>query len=131
MSGRLLDTNHLGLAVRRGSPSFARLKAELNRGMRVGTIVPVLCEIEFGVCQVAKPDEYRVALQQLLRMVRLWPLTNTTARLYGEIASDLKRRGKALSQVMLAALCREMDLTLVTTDRDFAALSWLKFEDWS
>jgi len=37
-----------------------------------------------------------------------------------------------LSQVdiMLAALCRELDLTLVTTDKDFAALPWLKTESW-
>ena len=33
--------------------------------------------------------------------------------------------------MMLAALCRELDLTLVTTDQDFAALSWLKTENWS
>lgn len=133
MSGRLLDTNHLGLAVRRGSPVFARLQSELKRGQRVGTIVPVLCEIEFGACQVARPDVYRQALTDLLRMVRLWPLTLATARLYGEIAFDLKQRGRVLSQVdiMLAALCREMDLTLVTTDHDFAALPWLKAEDWS
>ena len=44
----------------------------------------------------------------------------------------MKRRGRVLSQVdiMLAALCREMDPILVTTDRDFAALPWLKVEDW-
>jgi len=32
---------------------------------------------------------------------------------------------------MLAALCREMDLTLVTTDNDFTALPWLKTENWT
>jgi tRNA(fMet)-specific endonuclease VapC len=93
----------------------------------------VLCEIEFGACQVVNPDVYRNGLQQLLRMIRIWPLTTTTARYYGEIADDLRRRGKVLSQVdiMLAATCRELDLVLVTTDRDFAALPWLKVEDWS
>jgi tRNA(fMet)-specific endonuclease VapC len=71
-------------------------------------------------------------MKQALQLVRLWPISETTARFYGEIANDLRRRGKALSQIdtMLAALCREMDLTLVTTDKDFVALPWLKTENW-
>jgi predicted nucleic acid-binding protein len=72
-------------------------------------------------------------MRQILQLVRIWPLSETTARLYGEIANDLRRRGRALSQIdiMLAALCREMDLTLVTADKDFAALPWLRTENWS
>lgn len=133
MSDRLLDTNHLGLAVRKHSQVFARLKAELGRGVRVGTCVPVLCEIEVGAGQVADPAKYRDGLKQILRMVRVWPLTLLTATHFGDIATDLKRRGRAMSQVdlMLAALCRELDLVLVTTDKDFAALPWLKTENWS
>jgi tRNA(fMet)-specific endonuclease VapC len=99
----------------------------------VGTCIPVLCEIEVGRQQVAHPDAYRRGLDDLLRKVRLWPLTLATAEHYGEISVDLKRRGRVLSQVdmMLAALCRELDLTLVTTDNDFAALPWLKTENWT
>jgi len=133
MSDRLLDTNHLGLAVRKHSQVFARLKAEIGRGVRVGTCVPVLCEIEVGAEQVANPAKYRRGLREVLRMVRQWPLSRATASHYGEIANDLMRRGRAMSQVdlMLAALSRELDLVLVTTDKDFAALPWLKTEDWS
>jgi len=60
-------------------------------------------------------------------------MTLTTAQLYGEIHQDLKRRGRALSpiDIMLVAVCHKMDLTLVTTDKDLAALPWLKTEDWS
>ena len=133
MSDRLLDTNHLGFAVRKHSKVFTRLKAEIARGIRVGTCVPVLCEIEVGAEQVADPAKYRKSLQEILRMVRQWPLSRATASHYGTIAYDLQRRGRAMSQVdiMLAALCRELDLTLVTTDKDFVALSWLKTENWS
>jgi predicted nucleic acid-binding protein len=124
MSHRLLDTNHLGLAVRRTSRVLGQIRAELARGVRVGTCLPVLCEIEVGASQVSNPNNYRNGLQEVLRMVRMWPLTHRTARLYGEIANDLKRRGRSLSQVdiMQAALCQELDLVLVTTDEDFAAL---------
>src|SRR5688572_24801133 len=110
-----------------------RIESELKRGVRVGTCVPVLCEIHVGACKVADPAGYRRSLEQVMRRVRVWPLTETTALLYGEIANDLRSRGRVLSQVdmMLAALCKELELTLVTTDKDFAALSWLKTEDWS
>jgi len=45
---------------------------------------------------------------------------------------ELRSRGRVLSQVemMLAALARVMDLTLVTADRDFEALSDLRTENW-
>ena len=40
---------------------------------------------------------------------------------------------KVLSQVdmMSAALARQMKLTILTTDRDFEALPWLRTEDWT
>jgi predicted nucleic acid-binding protein len=133
VNGRLLDTNHFGLAVRSGSQVFRRIHLELRRGVRIGTCIPVLCEIEVGACNVADPIGYHRGMKQILHMVRIWPLSETTARLYGEIANDLRSRGRALSAVdiMLAALCREMDVTLVTTDQDCAALPWLKTEDWT
>ena len=31
---------------------------------------------------------------------------------------------------MLAALCRQMNLTLLTTDRDFEALPDIRVENW-
>jgi predicted nucleic acid-binding protein len=93
----------------------------------------VLCEIESGRLKVSKPDVYRHRLNVLLNKIALWPLTRASAEYFGEIDQDLRRRGRSLTQVdiMLAALCRELDLTLVTTDKDFAALPWLKTEDWS
>jgi predicted nucleic acid-binding protein len=44
----------------------------------------------------------------------------------------LQKAGRALSQVdiMLAALARYMDATLLTTDNDFRALADIKTEDW-
>lgn len=97
----------------------------------MGTCVPVLCEIEAGIQQVSQPEAYRENLQRLLRQIRVWPIDPTTARMYGEIHHDLKRRGRALSQVdmMLAALAKQMGVTLATSDQDFAALD-IPRENW-
>lgn len=99
----------------------------------MGTCVPVLCEIEAGIQQVSQPDQYRANLDRLLRLVRVWPIDLVTARRYGEIHAELRRRGRALSQVdiILAALASQMGTILVTSDRDFEAIPGLRTEDWS
>jgi tRNA(fMet)-specific endonuclease VapC len=101
-------------------------------GIKIGICVPVLCEIEAGIQQIKRPDEYRLNLESLLRQVRIWPIDRLTATIYGSIHHDLKRRGRVLSQVdmMLAALARQMKLTLVSSDQDFAALPDIMTEDW-
>jgi predicted nucleic acid-binding protein len=132
MAGYLLDTNHLGQAVTRTSPVRRHLEEVRKSGIRVGTCVPVLCEIEAGILQVKRPDEYRQNLRRLFRQVRIWPLDWQTAQHFGEIYHALRRQGRILSQVdiMAAALARQMGLTVLTTDRDFEALPEIRTENW-
>ena len=125
MPAYILDTNHVGSAVDRASSVGQRIfEARLGR-VRVGTCLPVLCEIEAGIRQVRNQAKYRRDLNHLLRQLRLWPIDGKTARLYGDIYSELSRRGRILSQVdiMVAALARQMKLIILTTDRDWQ--SWI------
>lgn len=132
MVGYVLDANHLG-ATRPGSEIRKRILELPKKGIRIGTCIPVLCEVEVGIQQVREPEKYRRALRQLLRRVRIWPVDMETARIYGVIHQDLRRRGRVLSQVdiMLAALATQMGLTILTTDRDFEALPAIPTADWS
>jgi predicted nucleic acid-binding protein len=89
--------------------------------------------LESGIQQSQQPEHLRRTLRDHLRTtVRVWPLDPPIARLYGEIYNDLQRRGRALSQVdmMLVALSRMMNLTLLTSDRDFEALPDIRTENW-
>ena len=54
------------------------------------------------------------------------------APLYAEIYHDLRDRGRVLSQVnmLLAALSRSMDATVLTSDRDLDAFPDLRVENW-
>src|SRR5579884_1632503 len=121
MAGYLLDTNHLSAALDRVSPLRERLHQMHRQGGRIGTCVPVLCELEAGIQRTGRPQVLRRALDRLLREVRVWPLDLSLARVFGEFHLLLQARGRALSQVdiLLAALARQMNLTLLTTDRDF------------
>jgi predicted nucleic acid-binding protein len=131
-AGYLLDTNHLSRAVTPESTVRRRITELRQRGIKVGTCVPVLCEIEAGIEQVSRPDAYRQNLHRVLQQMRIWPIDPPTARLYGAIHHHLKQHGRVLSQVdmMLAALARQMSLTIVTSDQDFSALNDIVTENW-
>jgi predicted nucleic acid-binding protein len=92
----------------------------------------MLCELEAGIQQTPKPEENRRRLAQLLRHVRLWPLDSATARIYGKVFIELRDRGRALSQIdmVVAALARQHKVIVLTTDRDFEALTDLRLENW-
>jgi len=133
MPAFLLDTNHVGMAVDRASVVGQRIFKARLAGVRLGTCLPVLCEIEAGMRQVRHKVKYRRDLNHLLLQLRLWPIDLKTARNYGDIYTELRRRGRVLSQVdiMVAALARQLKLTVLTTDGDFGALPDIRTEDWS
>jgi tRNA(fMet)-specific endonuclease VapC len=128
----LLDCNHLPASLRKVSAVRERIHQARRVGHRFVSCHPVLCELEVGIQQTAKPDENRRRLSHLLRHVRLWPFNAETTRHYGAVYIELRRQGRALSQVdmMLAALARQHKLIILTTDRDFEAISDLAVENW-
>jgi tRNA(fMet)-specific endonuclease VapC len=133
MPAYLLDTNHIGRAVDRASIVGQRILEARLAGVPLGTCLPVLCEIEAGMRQVQHQVKYRRDLNHLLLQLRLWPVDLKTARIYGDLYIELRRLGRAFSQVdiMVAALARQRKLTILTTDRDFEALPDIRTADWS
>jgi tRNA(fMet)-specific endonuclease VapC len=132
MPGYLIDTNHLSAAIRRVSPVRDRIQ-QLNRsGVRLGTCIPVLCELEVGIPRAADQDNYRRRLQNVLNSLRLWPIEEDLSVIYGTIFHELRSQGRILAQVdmMLAALARVGKLTVLTADRDFEALPDIRTENW-
>jgi tRNA(fMet)-specific endonuclease VapC len=88
--------------------------------------------MEAGILASQRQAQNRRALRRLLRELRVWPVDHETARFYGGIYADLRKQGRVLSQVdmMVAALARQMDLVVVTTDQDFQWVSGLQTENW-
>lgn len=128
----LLDTNHFSAAINPVSPLRDRLYQQHRLGVRFRTCIPVLCEIEVGIQDSAHEDSYRRQIQHLIRKVKLVPLESTMARHYGEVYRQLRRNGRAISQVdmLLAAVVLDKKWTLLTADRDFEALPQIRTENW-
>ena len=93
MAGYLLDTNHLSAAIRRVSPVRDRIRRTIRDGVRVGTTMPVLCELEAAIHQTNRPEACRRTLDRLLQEVRLWPVDREVARRFGETHVELRRLG--------------------------------------
>src|SRR5215510_321793 len=131
MPAYLLDTNHLGMAVDIATVVGQRVDEARLAGLRLGTCLPVLCEIEAGMRQVRRKAQYRRDLDRLLQQLRIWPIDRRTAQIYGDVFVELRKKGKVVSQVdiMVAALARQMKLTILTTDRDFEALPDIRTAD--
>jgi tRNA(fMet)-specific endonuclease VapC len=130
--GFLLDTNHLGAAIRRHSKLRVRLISAHHAGVRVGTIVPVLCEVDAGLAQVVNSERCYGAMKRLLTFVRIWNLEPKLATIFGDIYFDLRKRGRSMSHVdlLLSAVARQTGHIILTTDRDFEALPDLRTENW-
>jgi predicted nucleic acid-binding protein len=128
----LMDTNHVSAAINPVSPLRERLYQQHHQGSCFRTCVPVICEIEVGIQDSSHLDAYRRQLKQLIRKVKLIPLEPALGQLYGAVYRELRRKGRAMSQVdmMLAALVRHTKWTLLTADRDYEALPDLPTENW-
>jgi|SRR5579884_2239296 len=132
MSRYLLDTNHCSAAIRRVSPLRDCLLHLAGRGDRFATCASVLCELEAGIQQVADVLAARRRLRHVLQRVRVWPIDFPLTTVFGTIYLELRRAGRILSHVdmLLAALARDRDAIILTTDRDFDALPDIRTENW-
>jgi tRNA(fMet)-specific endonuclease VapC len=132
MKRYLLDTNHLGEAIGRVSIVRDRIQQSCRQGGIFGTCGPVLCELLVGVVQRKDVVKSRQRLDGLLELVRLWPIELAIAERYADAYHQLRKAGRALSQVdiLLAALARHWNAMLLTTDQDFQALPDIQTENW-
>jgi predicted nucleic acid-binding protein len=132
MARYLLDTNHLSAALDARSAIRERVYRSRQAGHRFGTCTPVLCELETGLYHTSRRDDNQHILAVILRQVRVWPLEPPIAPHYAEIYHYLRSTGRVLSQVdmLLAAMPRSMNATLLTADGDFDALPDLRTENW-
>jgi tRNA(fMet)-specific endonuclease VapC len=103
-----------------------------RQGVVFGTCGPVHCELLVGIIKRKDTAATQRRLQTLLQVVRLWPIELPIAQHYASVYHELQKAGRALSQVdlMLAAMCRDLRPTLLTTDHDFQALPDIHTENW-
>src|SRR3954469_1948700 len=98
MPDYILDCNHFSEAIRPTTTLPDRIRASRRLGTRFVTCTPILCELQAGIQQTARPADNQRRLTKLLEQVRVWPVDLETTRVYGATHFELRRMGRTLSQ---------------------------------
>ncbi len=121
-----LDTNAYR-ALDDGDPKLSDLVRTIPE---VGLPVTVLGEIYYGIFLGNRQEENLSNLSRFLALprVELLHIDEITAKLFGEIVTELRRKGRPIQQddMWIAALCKQYGYTLATADKGFDAITGLE-----
>jgi tRNA(fMet)-specific endonuclease VapC len=134
MKRYLLDTCAMGDFVNRRRGVHERARAARVEGARLGTCMPVLGELFFGIEFSKTRDENRDRLIRAIAGLSIWPYTREAADEYGRIAAELRRAGRSMQQVdiQVAAIARTLSqCTVVSEDSDLFAVPGLSVVNWA
>jgi tRNA(fMet)-specific endonuclease VapC len=134
MKRYLLDTGIMGQFLDRRGKVPQRIVDARTRGDRIGTCIPVVAELHFGVELSSSRDENKRRLKQALSRIPSWPFDQVAAEEYGRIAADLRRSGRWMQvvDIMIAAIARTLgSCTVVSMDSGFSAIPDLSVENWA
>lgn len=129
MAGELLfDTNAVSAWNERDRSIFAAVGPYAVAVLSVITVG----EMEYGAARSAHVIANRETIQRTLATFRLLFLDSKTARMYGEIHSALRRKGRPIprNDIWIAALAIQHDLPLLTRDRHFENVDGLQIKNW-
>ena len=128
----MLDTNVLIAAVRHPEwPIRDRIKRHLGVNLCISAIT--YGELEYGIRKSTRPEQNRIAVNQLLLGIRILDFDQQAAAEFGDIIATLERQGQRIGDrdMLIAAHARSRDHTLVTHNTgEFMRVSGLRIEDW-
>lgn len=130
----LLDTGIMGDFINHRRGVDARVRDARLRGAGIGTCLPVMGELFFGIELSATSDRNRKLLQRALSRIVCWPFDRPAAEEYGRLASRLRRSGRTMQQVdvQIAAIALALgNCTVVSSDSDLAAVPGRAVENWA
>ena len=93
---------------------------------------PVVGELCYGARKSSRPIENLTRVNRLIQDFRVIPCNLETARWYGIIKDNLRRRGRLIpdNDIWIAAIAMQRGLILVTRDSHFDEVESLQTERW-
>jgi predicted nucleic acid-binding protein len=128
----LLDSNHANRLIDPRHPTRLRIRAAIVRGAVFYIIVPVITETIFGFSILPRGQQNRLEWQAARSSLVLLHLDEADAVDAAGLQVLLRRRGRQLTTVdaLVATVALRYDLTVLTTDGDFAHVPSLRTENW-
>jgi tRNA(fMet)-specific endonuclease VapC len=129
MSGKwFLDTN-IVIALFGGD---VQVQQRLDAVPEILVSLVVLGELFYGAAHSARPQQNMAEIEGFARTCTVVQLDMETARIYGLIKAELRRKGRPIPEndLWIAASARQHDLVLVTRDPHFERVESLAIENW-
>ncbi|WP_431513729.1 type II toxin-antitoxin system tRNA(fMet)-specific endonuclease VapC [Variovorax sp. DAIF25] len=129
----LLDTN-ICIYIAKHNPAKVRARFEQLAADALAMSVITLGELQHGAEKSQARSKALAALQQLQSVIQVMPLTEAVGQHYGEIRSDLERKGRPIgnNDLWIAAHARAEAWVLVTNnEREFSRVEGLSIENWA
>jgi tRNA(fMet)-specific endonuclease VapC len=125
----MLDTNMCIFIMKKNENVLKRFCLEHDVCISVIT----LSELEYGVEKSAAIARNRENLFAFLTLVDILPFDTSAAVCFGQIRTDLEKKGTPIGSfdLLIAAHAKSEGLTLVTNNtREFQRVDGLALEDW-
>ncbi len=133
MKKLLLDSGILSDFINRRRSVYDRVKELASQRVRIGTCVPVVAEIAFGIEGSKSREQNMQRFLSALSSLAVWPFDQEAAFRYGILAAELRKTGRPMQVVdmMVGAIALNLgDCKVVTTDSDLLSIPDLVVEKW-
>lgn len=128
----LLDTNICIYIANRKPPGVLARLQRLKAG-DVGMSVITYLELVFGAWKSQHRESNLQRIQELERHIPVLPLDTKAGRHYGQLRTELQKKGAPIGayDLLIAAHALSLGLTLVTNNsREFRRVPHLMVENW-
>lgn len=128
----LLDTD-ICIYVINARPAKVLARFRQERMGNIGISSITAAELAYGVTQSGS-ERNRRALEMFLAPLEILPFDAAAIWKYGELRSDLERRGQPIGtlETMIAAHALALNTIMVTNNRrEFSRVNGLRLENWA
>ncbi len=124
----LLDTN-IVIGMFTGDKAIQEKMQNIDKMFLASPIVGELC---YGARKLSRPTENFAKVNRLTQRFPLFSCDLETARWYGNIKDQLRRKGRLIpdNDIWIAAIAIQHGLILVTRDSHFDEVESLQTERW-
>jgi tRNA(fMet)-specific endonuclease VapC len=129
----MLDTDICIYTIKRKPVSVSKRLEMLQPGAVVMSVI-TFAELINGAKKSRYVEENVRRLNALSELIEVIPFDKNAAMAYGDVRSDLEKRGLIIggNDLLIAAHALSLNLTLVTNnDREFSRVNGLRIENWA
>ena len=129
----MLDTDICIYTIKRKPVSVSKRLEMLQPGAVVMSVI-TFAQLINGAKKSRYVEENVRRLNALSELIEVIPFDKNAAMAYGDVRSDLEKRGLIIggNDLLIAAHALSLGLTLVTNnDREFSRVNGLRIENWA